>query len=77
MKGLGLAFPDVGFRLPNRSSDFEGRIFLKIDLALYSKGDEEMPPLRLALISKVMLGVFVASIVVLGVYPEIIRQMLR
>jgi len=50
--------------------------YFKIILALYSKGDEEMPALKLALPAQIMLGVFLAAIVVVGVYPEIVRQAL-
>ena len=52
--------------------------YFKVILALYAKpeGDERSGVLTLGMPAKLLLGVFVAAILVLGVYPDAVRKVL-
>jgi NADH-quinone oxidoreductase subunit N len=53
--------------------------YFRVILSLYSKVDGEAAPakLKLSLPSAILLAVFTASIVVMGVYPNAVRNALR
>ncbi len=50
--------------------------YFKVILALYSEPSAEAPKLKLGVPSKVMLGVFAAAVIVIGVYPNSVRHAL-
>ncbi|HEY2572425.1 MAG TPA: proton-conducting transporter membrane subunit, partial [Verrucomicrobiaceae bacterium] len=51
--------------------------YFKIILAIYSPAESDSPAIRVAPLSKAAIAVFVAAIIIVGVYPESIRQLLR
>ncbi len=50
--------------------------YFKVILTIYSTPEVETEKIRLSVLSKVMLGVFVAAIIVIGVYPDAIQHVL-
>jgi NADH-quinone oxidoreductase subunit N len=50
--------------------------YFKIILALYSVPEGVPPVIRVSALSKTLLGLFVAAIIVIGVYPDGVRDLL-
>ena len=50
--------------------------YFKVILAIYSTPEVETEQIQLTIISKVLMGVFIAAILVIGVYPDAIQHVL-
>ena len=51
--------------------------YFKVILAIHSTAEGESPAIRVSLLTKVAITVFGALIIIVGVYPELVRQMLK